>query len=332
FGTPEQELTVIFDTGSDVTWIQCQPCLTSCYSQQEPLFAPAQSTTFSSVSCSDPACSQLNSPDCSNNTCVYTVTYGDKSYTNGFYSEDTLTLSPTDTLTSFFFGCGVNNSDGFGKVAGLLGLGRGPASLISQSNTKYNSFFSYCLPSTSSSTGYLTFGGEAPTNLNSTQMLTNSSMPSFYFLGLQGISVDGTQLDIPPTVFSNVGTIIDSGTVISRLPPEAYSSLRDAFRQKMSNYSEAQATNLLDTCYDLSSYDTVEIPTVSLEFEDGMALDLDASQILFLVNGPSQACLGFAGNKDASDVGIIGNTQQRKFSVVYDVPNQVIGFGQGGCD
>ncbi|KAH7689228.1 Aspartic peptidase A1 family protein [Dioscorea alata] len=333
FGTPEQELTVIFDTGSDVTWIQCQPCSTSCYSQQEPLFDPSQSTTFSSVSCSDPACSQLYSPDCSNNTCVYTVKYGDKSHTSGLYSKDTLTLSPSDTLTGFFFGCGENNSDGFGKVAGLLGLGRGLMSLISQSNTKYNGVFSYCLPSTSSSTGYLTFGGGgAPANLKNTKMLTDSSMATFYFLGLQSISVDGTQLSISPTVFSNVGTIIDSGTVISRLPQEAYSSLRDAFRQKMSNYPEAQGDNLLDTCYDLSSYETVEIPTVSLEFADGLVLDLDASEILFFLNGRSQACLGFAGNEDASDVGIIGNTQQRKFSVVYDVPNQVIGFGQGGCD
>ncbi|KAM0941618.1 putative nepenthesin [Dioscorea sansibarensis] len=333
FGTPEQDLTVIFDTGSDVTWIQCKPCSTSCYPQQEPLFDPTQSTTFSSVSCSDTACSQLDSPDCSNNNCVYSVQYGDKSSTNGFYSEDTLTLSPSDILTGFFFGCGENNSDGFGKVAGLLGLGRGPASLISQSNTKYNGVFSYCLPSTSSSTGYLTFGGGAPANLKYTQMLTDSSMQSFYFLGLQSISVDGTQLSISPTVFSNVGTVIDSGTVISRLPPEAYSSLRDAFRQKMSNYPEAHpTTKLLDTCYDLSNHETVEIPTVSLQFADGLVLDLDASEILFLVSGLSQACLGFAGNEDAGDVGIVGNTQQRKFRVVYDVPNQVIGFGQGGCD
>ncbi|KAM0941616.1 putative nepenthesin [Dioscorea sansibarensis] len=329
FGTPKRDLSLIFDTGSDVTWIQCQPCVSSCYTQQEPIFEPTQSSTYSNVSCSAPACAELDTSGCSGTTCLYAVQYGDNSYTVGFFSKDTLTLSSSDILPGFFFGCGVKNKGLFGKAAGLLGLGRGSTSLISQSKTKYNGVFSYCLPSTSSSAGYLTFGGGAPANLNYTPMLSDSSMPTFYFLTLLSIRVAGVKLPISPTVFSNAGTLIDSGTVISRLPPAAYSSLRQAFKQKMGKYPTAPALSILDTCYDFSNYSTVSIPTVAFEFA-GVVLDLDFSGILYVAS-LSQACLAFAGNDDAGDVGIFGNIQQHKLNVVYNVGKQIIGFGKGGC-
>ncbi|KAH7689231.1 Aspartic peptidase A1 family protein [Dioscorea alata] len=330
FGTPKRDLSLIFDTGSDVTWIQCQPCVSSCYAQQEPIFEPTQSSTYSNVSCSESACSELDTSSCSGTTCLYAVQYGDNSYTVGFYSKDTLTLSSSDILPGFFFGCGEKNKGLFGKAAGLLGLGRGSTSLISQSKTKYNGVFSYCLPSTSSSVGYLTFGGGAPANIKYTSMLTDSSMPTFYFLNLQSIRVAGIKLSISPTVFSNAGTLIDSGTVISRLPPAAYSSLRQAFKQKMGKYPTAPALSILDTCYDFSNYSTVSVPTVALEFAGGVVVDLDFSGILYVAS-LSQACLAFAGNGDAGDVGIFGNIQQHKLNVVYNVGKQVIGFGKGGC-
>ena len=42
-GTPEERLTVVFDTGRDTTWVQCEPCESYCYRQMEPLFSPAKS-------------------------------------------------------------------------------------------------------------------------------------------------------------------------------------------------------------------------------------------------------------------------------------------------
>ncbi|KAJ0473977.1 putative nepenthesin [Helianthus annuus] len=73
-GTPKKDLSLIFDTGSDLTWTQCQPCARSCYSQQEPIFAPSMSTTYTNISCSSNYCSDLmsatgNTPGCSSSTC-----------------------------------------------------------------------------------------------------------------------------------------------------------------------------------------------------------------------------------------------------------------------
>ncbi|XP_010913225.1 aspartyl protease family protein At5g10770 [Elaeis guineensis] len=329
FGTPTKEFTVVFDTGSDLTWIQCSPCR-SCYPQQQQLFDPSRSSTYSNISCNSPKCSQLDSSSCLAGRCRYEVDYGDKSQSEGFFGSDTLTLTPSDVLPNFLFGCGDQNKGLFGQAAGLLGLGRQPVSLVSQLKSKYGGVFSYCLPSTSSSSGYLKLGGGAPSNVNFTPMRASSSQPSFYFLDLVAIEVGGKQLPISQTVFSNAGTLLDSGTVITRLPPSAYAALRSRFRQLMTMYKMAPPQSILDTCYDFTGNDTVSVPTVALVFGGGATLNVDFTGILYVFN-MSQACLAFAGNDDASDVGIIGNVQQKRFDVVYDITNSRIGFGANGC-
>ena len=60
-GTPLKELSLIFDTGSDITWTQCQPCARSCYKQKEQIFDPSQSTSYTNISCSSSICSSLTS-------------------------------------------------------------------------------------------------------------------------------------------------------------------------------------------------------------------------------------------------------------------------------
>lgn len=60
-GTPKHDLSLIFDTGSDLTWTQCEPCVQTCYSQKEPIFNPSSSSSYYNVSCSSAACSSLSS-------------------------------------------------------------------------------------------------------------------------------------------------------------------------------------------------------------------------------------------------------------------------------
>ncbi|XP_072966228.1 aspartyl protease family protein At5g10770-like [Typha angustifolia] len=327
-GTPKRDFSVVFDTGSDVTWIQCKPCVSHCYPQQDPLFDPLQSSTYANISCKSPYCSQRR---CSGSGCLYSVQYGDGSYTVGFYAQDTLTLTPSNVIPNFRFGCGENNSGLFGLAAGLLGLGRAMTSLVSQSYQMYGGVFSYCIPPSASSMGYLSFGSSsAMTNVKYTPMLAKPNTPSFYYLNLVAISVGGQQLSIPPSVFSTAGTIIDSGTVITRLPPDAYSALRTAFKQNMAGYKSAPGGSLLDTCYDFTGNKSITIPTVELHFDGSVTAKMDASGILYFIS-ISQACLAFAGNNDTNRMAILGNTQQRTFNVVYDVSKKMIGFSPGGC-
>lgn len=338
-GTPQQKLSLIFDTGSDLSWTQCRPCIGSCYKQMESLFDPSISTSYVNISCKSNVCSQLTRvtqkiPRCStdNSTCMYDMQYGDKSFSVGFFGKESLTLTSTEVFDEFLFGCGQTNQGNFGSSAGFLGLGRHNISFVQQTANKYGRIFSYCLPSTSSSTGYLGFGKDrrASKHVKFTPLTTVSQNPSFYGLNLVGISVGGRKLWISPSVFLSSGTIIDTGTVITRLPVAAYSALRDVFRQAMTKYPLTQALSVLDTCYDLSSYVTVKYPHIAFYFQGGLKLKLDATGI-FYSSSASQVCLAFAGNDANNKFAVLGNVQQKTFEVVYDVAGGRVGFASGGC-
>ncbi|KAI8569338.1 hypothetical protein RHMOL_Rhmol02G0271200 [Rhododendron molle] len=333
-GTPKKDQSLIFDTGSDLTWAQCQPCVRSCYDQQEPIFNPSTSKSYKNISCGSTQCSLLtsatgNNPGCSTSTCVYGIQYGDSSFSVGYFATETLTLSISDVFPNFLFGCGQNNQGLFGGAAGLLGLGRDQLSLVSQTASKFGKYFSYCLP-TPSSTGYLSFGkSEAKSSSPKFTPFVPTSQ-SFYYFDITGIKLGGSTLSISQTVFKTASSIIDSGTVITRLPPAAYSALKTSFRQAMTKYALTSSASILDTCYDLSNYTSVSIPTVTFVLGGGVEVPLDAQGILYAVK-VSQVCLAFAGNSGASDVGIFGNVQQQTLDVVYDVAGGKLGFGTGGC-
>ncbi|XP_021805247.1 aspartyl protease family protein At5g10770-like isoform X1 [Prunus avium] len=335
-GTPAKQLSLIFDTGSDLTWTQCRPCVRSCYTQSEPIFDPSLSTSYKTISCTTAACTQLLSlgveQSCFDSTCLYAAEYGDMSFSIGVFGSEKLTLTPTDVFEGFLFGCGLDNEGLFNGSAGLLGLGRSNISIVEQTANKYNRFFSYCLPSTSCSPGYLRFGkgGRSSNAVKFTTLSTVSQGNPYYGLNVTGINVGGTKLPILASVFSR-GTIIDSGTVITRLPPAAYSALRAAFLQAMMSYPLTEsAFDILDTCYNFSSFKTVSYPSISFVFGDGLTQDLDATGIFYAVS-VDMVCLAFAENEDDSQSGIIGNVQQKRLEVVYDVAGGRVGFAPAGC-
>ncbi|CAN6196380.1 unnamed protein product [Urochloa humidicola] len=125
------------------------------------------------------------------------------------------------------------------------------------------------------------------------------------------------------------GTIIDSGTVISRLPPRAYAALRSAFVRSMGNFTRAPALSILDTCYNFTGHTRVRIPAVALAFAGGATLNLNARGVLSTV---AQTCLGFASTGNETYVNFLGNTQQKTLTVIHDVARQRIGFGAKGCN
>ncbi|CAL0310907.1 unnamed protein product [Lupinus luteus] len=336
-GSPKRDLSLIFDTGSDLTWTQCKPCAASCYKQQDPIFDPSKSTSYSNITCTSSVCTQLvsatgNQPACakSSNACVYGIQYGDSSFSIGYFSQERLTVTATDIIDNFLFGCGQNNQGLFGGSAGLLGLGRHPISFVEQTSIKYKKIFAYCLPSTASNVGYLTFGRVADNYIKYTPLSTSSGGSSFYALDLLGIYVGGTKLSISSSTFSSGGTIIDSGTVITRLPPTAYSALRTEFQKGMSKYPKVSGLSILDTCYDFSSYKEITVPKISFLFGGGVTVDLAAPGELYVVSD-KQVCLAFAPNGDDSDTTIFGNVQQKTLQVVYDAAGGKVGFGAGGC-
>ena len=135
------ETTVIVDTASELTWVQCAPC-DSCHDQQEPLFDPSSSPSYAAVPCDSPSCDALRvatgmsgppSPACGGAAgrpaCSYTLSYRDGSYSRGVLARDNLSLAG-EAIDGFVFGCGSSNQGApFGGASGLMALGRSQLSL-----------------------------------------------------------------------------------------------------------------------------------------------------------------------------------------------------------
>ncbi|KAM7508563.1 hypothetical protein LguiA_019016 [Lonicera macranthoides] len=335
-GTPPKYIYMVIDTGSDVIWIQCSPCK-KCYKQTDPIFNPAKSSSFSTVACRSSLCRKLDTTLCSEkNLCLYEVSYGDGSFTVGELSTETLTFHKTK-VKNIALGCGHDNEGLFIGADGLLGLGRGKLSFPSQAGFRFGSKFSYCLVdrSSSSKSSWLIFGDSAVSrNSVFTPLLTNPKLPSFYYIGLNGISVEGVKVaGIEPLLFKITptgrgGVIIDSGTAVTRLTLPAYLAFRNAFRVRSSHLKRAPGYSLFDTCFDLSAEEEVTVPAVVMHFA-GADMALPASNYLIPVDTSGRFCFAFAGTTNG--LSIIGNIQQQGFRVVYDLAGSRIGFSPHGC-
>jgi hypothetical protein len=164
--------------------------------------------------------------------CEYEYGYGDGSSTSGVFATDSVTLG-TSSVPNIGFGCGHTNLGSFSGAGGLVGLGQGPLSLISQLNSAtVSKKFSYCLVSLSSpNTSALIFGDTAvssATGVAYTPIVHNPINPTYYYIGLAGISVAGRSVLYPTQSFAiddatgNGGMILDSGTTLTYLEVGAY--------------------------------------------------------------------------------------------------------------
>ncbi|KAG6551362.1 hypothetical protein Mapa_007008 [Marchantia paleacea] len=359
-GTPAQNFVAIADTGSDLTWLQCLPCA-HCYPQADPLYDPSLSSSHASLTCADSACQRFTSqypPDWHSNcpqqsssasTCNFFYAYGDGSNTTGELVVDVIHLQSTDGRASdvqnFAFGCSHSTfSDSgilSGTVDGLVGLGQGDISFPSQLGASFGNIFSYCLVTprgVTTQTSLLLFGNAALSNVTGIQYTPTLYNSSLYFVGLEGISVGGQLLGIPSSLFANNGseggTIFDSGTTYTQLPPQALNVLANFLGSSLT-FSQIQSPiNGLDYCWDVSGLADSEIakqvPTVTFKFTNAN-YDLSYENMFLGSDVPFKfICLAISRGLSVSQ-SIIGNYQQRNVYIVYDRANSQIGFVPRNC-
>ncbi|CAN6196149.1 unnamed protein product [Urochloa humidicola] len=349
-GTPPRYYSAILDTGSDLIWTQCAPCLL-CVDQPTPYFDPSQSATYRSLGCSSASCNALYYPFCFQNVCVYQYFYGDSASTAGVLANETFTFGTNTTrvaVPSVSFGCGNLNAGSLANGSGMVGFGRGSLSLVSQLGSPR---FSYCLTSFLSPVpSRLYFGAYATLNstnatsgagaagpVQSTPFVINPALPTMYFLNMTGISVGGYRLPIDPAVFAindtdgTGGTIIDSGTTITYLAEPAYAAVRAAFvsqiRLPLLNATDA---SVLDTCFKWPPppRQSLTLPEVVFHF-DGADMELPLQNYMLVDPVSGGLCLAMATSSDGT---IIGNFQHQNFHVLYDLENSLLSFVPAPCN
>lgn len=331
FGTPAVAQVVVIDTGSDLSWVQCKPCNAGeCSKQQDPLFDPSHSSTYSSVPCGSDPCKKLTADAYSNGCatsngkqCGFIISYADGSSTKGVYNKDKLTLVPGAVVNNFYFGCGHDKRSVPGLYDGLLGLGRLSESLPAQYGGAAS--YSYCLPALSSKPGFLALGaGKNPSGFQFTPMGRVPGQPTFATVTLAGITIGGKKLDLPPSAFQG-GMVVDSGSVITGLQSSAYKALRSAFRDAMAAYPLVPNDHL-DTCYNLTGHKDVVVPKVSLTFSGGATVNLNVPNGILVKD-----CLAFADSGLDGTTGVLGNVNQRTFEVLFDTSGSKVGFRANAC-
>lgn len=329
-GTPPQTLLMAMDTSSDAAWLPCSGCV-GCSSPT--LFGNAKSTTFKTLGCQDPRCGQVPNPTCMPGACSFNFTYGSSSIAANL-AQDTIQLA-ADPVPGYTFGCVQKATGNSMPPQGLLGLARGPISLLSQTQNLYQSTFSYCLPSFKSPnfTGSLRLGpiGQ-PIRIKYTPLLKNPRRSSLYYVDLLKIRVGRRIVDIPPSALAfnpttGAGTIFDSGTVFTRLVTPAYIAVRDEFRIRVGNLPISSLGGF-DTCYTVP----IVAPTITFMFS-GMNVTLPPDNILIHSTAGSTTCLAMAAAPDNvnSVLNVIANMQQQNHRLLYDLPNSRLGVARELC-
>lgn len=253
----------IADTGSDLIRTQCKPCK-NCYKLVTPLFDPKSSKTYRHFSCDATECTSQQQTSCpGGEICNFEYSYGDRSYTLGILAADTITLDSTSGRPVRFhktvIGCGHKNNGPFNdQASGIVGLGGGSLSLISQMGSSVGRKFSYCLVPFFSQAGKsskLNFGSHAVVSghgVKSTPLLTEDT---FYYLTLEAVGVGKERIQFGDS-YSGTGRgniIADSGTTLTIVPEDVLNELSKAADNQVEGQRAEDPSGFLSLCYTVFS-------------------------------------------------------------------------------
>ncbi|XP_010532369.1 PREDICTED: aspartic proteinase CDR1-like [Tarenaya hassleriana] len=329
-GTPPLEFMGLADTGSDLTWTQCLPCPNNCIPQDSPMFNPLSSSTYQDLTCSASQCRTINRDthcDGKNSVCPYRLVYG-KGFSFGSVGFDTVTLGLTSgsqfSLIGTLFGCGRNNSGFSHGVTGVIGLGWGPFSLVSQMGDRIQGLFSYCF---GAKTSKINFGANAIVSGGgtvSTLLLRKMSNPSFYYLNLEAVSVDDARVETSGTSMGSKdgNIVIDSGTTNLMLAEDYFLRVKEVVTTAM----KAKGANPQDNCY--SPCNLEDFPVITMHFA-GADLVMERSNTYDDV-GHGVVCLKFVPILKGLPP-LLGYQAQSNFLIGYDIVSEIISFKPTNC-
>ncbi|KAK7353959.1 hypothetical protein VNO80_19415 [Phaseolus coccineus] len=225
-GTPEFQVFGIFDTGSDIIWPQCQPCKT-CYDQTTAIFNSSPTKPFLVLLVHV-------------NQCI------------------TLVLLLKRKVVNIVLAMRMISS-------GIVGLGSGPVSLISQLSSSMGGRLSYCFASVDDIPSKLSFGDAA-------------------------VVTRGT-----------VSTPI--GTTLTLLPGDVYSKLESALAKEIELDRVEDPFNQLSLC-DKGKFHELHAPVITAHFrcDADVKLNVDKS---FIDAGDGVVCFAFMASETFSIFGNI---------------------------
>jgi hypothetical protein len=340
-GTPPFQMYGYLDMLIDMIWFQCKPC-NPCLNLTLPIFDPSKSSTYQNVPCGFSECYYVRNAECTSDNCKYHLSKN-SSDSQGDLSFDTFTLNSTnDSSISFdgiVIGCEHKNAGGFpseGKVSGMISLGGGPLSLVSQLDSSIGGKFSYCLVpffSNSNISSTINFGDAAVVSGPQT-VSTPIKQIDPIMVTLQAFSVGNETILLEQPAFGPItkrNTIIDIGASITILPKKVYSRLESTVAnliklQRVNDSGPIHELNLL--CYQ-STIDELEVPIITAHFI-GADLQLKALNTFIQVDDKI-VCFAFTSYGYFGGAATFGYIAQHNFLVGYDFQKKIVSFKPSDC-
>jgi hypothetical protein len=358
-GSPSKLYYLDMDTGSDLTWLQCDAPCRSCAAGPHGLYDPKKGRL---VDCRQPICAQVQqggSYTCAGNVrqCDYDVDYADGSSTMGILIEDTLNLfltNGTRTQMRAIIGCGYDQQGTLAQTPaatdGVMGLSSSKIALPSQMARKgiVTNVIGHCLAGGSNGGGYLFFGDAlVPAfGVTWTPMMGRPVMEG-YQARLRSIRYGAEELKLEDKAGDVGSAMFDSGTSFTYLVPEAYEAVLEAVKNQAENVSGLlrdttdttlpfcwRGTSPFESMADVHQY----FKTVTLDFGGSSwflaskTLELNPEGYL-IVSTQGNVCLGILDASGASleVTNIIGDISMRGYLILYDNVRERIGWVRRNC-
>ncbi|KAH1213409.1 Aspartic proteinase Asp1 [Glycine max] len=362
-GYPPKLYDLDIDSGSDLTWVQCDAPCKGCTKPRDQLYKPNHNL----VQCVDQLCSEVQlsmeytcaSPD---DQCDYEVEYADHGSSLGVLVRDYIPFQFTNgsvVRPRVAFGCGYDQkysgSNSPPATSGVLGLGNGRASILSQLHSLglIHNVVGHCLSARGG--GFLFFGDDfiPSSGIVWTSMLPSSS-EKHYSSGPAELVFNGKA-----TVVKGLELIFDSGSSYTYFNSQAYQAVVDLVRWKLERASifiinfivtqdlkgkqlkRATDDPSLPICWkgaksfkslsDVKKY----FKPLALSFTKTKILQMHLPPEAYLIiTKHGNVCLGIL---DGTEVGlenlnIIGDISLQDKMVIYDNEKQQIGWVSSNCD
>ncbi|KAA8547042.1 hypothetical protein F0562_003471 [Nyssa sinensis] len=343
-GQPPKPYFLDPDTGSDLTWVQCDatPCY-KCTKGPHPLYKPNNNL----VICRDPLCAALHSSEEYNcdypDQCDYEVTYADNGYSIGVLVKDAFVLNLTNGEQHhphLAFGCGYNQQPGasYHLLDGVLGLGKGKSTIISQLNTQrlMRNVVGHCL---SERGGFLFFGDGVYDTSRVVWTPMSRDYSEHYSPGFAEFIFGGKT-----TGHKNLPIVFDSGSSYSYLNSQAYQAFISLVTKELSGkpLEEAEEDQTLPFCWKgkkpFKNIRNVRryFKPIALSFANGWKskshFEIPPEGYL-IISSNGNVCLGILnGTEIGITYNIIGDISMQDKMVIYDNEKQMIGWAAASCD
>lgn len=357
-GNPPRPYFLDMDTGSDLTWIQCDAPCASCAKGAHPFYKPTKGNL---IPAKDSICvevqSNLGTGYCEKNCyqCDYEIEYADHSSSMGVLARDGLQLTVENGSSinpNVVFGCAYDQQglllNSLTKTDGILGLSRAKISFPSQLANQgiIDNVIGHCLTTDAGGGGYMFLGYDfVPQGQMEWVPMLNDVSTSSYLTEVAKMTYGTKQLSLDDWRKGHGKIVFDSGSSYTYFTGRAYSDLV-AILEGVSDKGLIQdaSDKTLPVCWryksPIRSVKDVRqfFKPLNLEFGRKWWILSTNLQIppegYLIISNKGNVCLGILdGTKvhDGSTI-ILGDISLRGQLVVYDNVNQKIGWTQSDCE